>query len=92
VNLEDITKSDPVVSSRRPLVKSLAGSNYTFDATISFTRGGKIRYVPIRGLWDTGSDALSSMMCLRYTGLPAHGKAYTKCEADLACQSEYELT
>jgi hypothetical protein len=57
VNLDDITLSDPVVDTRRPLVTSLAGSNYTFDATISLVWDRKIRYVPIRGLWDAGSDA-----------------------------------
>jgi hypothetical protein len=41
----------------RPLLKSLAGSNYTFDATILWAQGSNVRYTPIRGLWDTGSDA-----------------------------------
>lgn len=58
-DLNDMTKSNPKPASGRPLLKlkSLAGSNYTFDAAILWTRGSNIRYTPIRGLWDTGSDA-----------------------------------
>jgi hypothetical protein len=57
VNLDDLTKSKLKPLTGRPLLKTLAGSNYTFDATITWVRDSNIRYTPIRGLWDTGSDA-----------------------------------
>lgn len=57
VNLKDITKSKLKTPPERPLLKTLVGSNYTFGCTIFWKNGSKVRYTPIRGLWDTGSDA-----------------------------------
>lgn len=41
----------------RPLQRSLIVSNYTFDAAITLPASSSIRYLPVRGLWDTGSDS-----------------------------------
>ncbi|KAF2470011.1 uncharacterized protein BDR25DRAFT_36005 [Lindgomyces ingoldianus] len=57
LNLDDLTLSNPNLDSDRPLLKTLAASNYTFDARISLVKGSQISYIPVRGLWDTGSDA-----------------------------------
>lgn len=44
------------VFAARPLQRSLVISNYTFDAVITLPSSAGIRYLPVRGLWDTGSD------------------------------------
>lgn len=57
MNLDNLTKSNLKPLTGRPLLKILAGSNKTFDAAIIWVRDSDVRYTPIRGLWDTGSDA-----------------------------------